>query len=273
MRPIHQLTGLAVLLIANVAIAATERATYTFADTLSALEAGAPALIAADPLEQNTFETVSVFGQDRRVYRWIGNASASEQQGGLTLNTTGLIPANQYSLSMVFQFDEPPSSENNPAPSIYRRIVDVQDRTSDNGFYVDPNNRLNVYPDEAAGSTAWTNDTFHHVVLTNASTSMINVYLNGTLEFSVASDVMHVSNDGNLMHFFLDNVIGGGEGEYSNGRVALIRLYDGVLTGSEVSQIAADPFQALPVPEPETHALMLAGLGLIGYAAYRRRRS
>jgi hypothetical protein len=29
---------------------------------------------------------------------------------------------------------------------------------------------------------------------------------------------------------------------------------------------------AAPVPEPETHAMMLAGLGTIGYMAARRRR-
>lgn len=32
------------------------------------------------------------------------------------------------------------------------------------------------------------------------------------------------------------------------------------------------PVQALSVPEPETYAMMLAGLGLVGWAAMRRRR-
>lgn len=35
---------------------------------------------------------------------------------------------------------------------------------------------------------------------------------------------------------------------------------------------AIGTFTALPVPEPETYALMLAGLGAIGFAARRRRR-
>lgn len=272
MRPICTLAGMVLCAAANIAVAATERATYTFANTLFALEAAAPALVASDPLGQNAFETVNVLGQERSAYRWTGNAFPLQDQGGLTLDTTGLIPAHSYSVSMVFQFDEPVVPENSPTLGVYRRIIDVQDRSSDNGFYVDPNNLLNVYPNTISGTTAWTNDTFHHVVLTNENTT-IKVYLNGLLEFTVDSDLMQVSNDANVMHFFLDNIVGGGEGEYSNGRVALIRLYDGVLTGSEVSQIAADPFQALPVPEPETYALMLAGLVWVGFAAHRRRRS
>ena len=266
MRPIFTLPGLAMLMVAHVAVAATERATYTFAGTLSALEAGAPALLATDPLEQNGFETTSLYGQERNIYRWAGNAS-SAVQGGLTLDTTNLIPADHYSLSMVFELTD--------AADNWRRIVDVQDRASDNGLYVHPTNVLNVYPLGDVGTSAWTNDTFHHVVLTNSSTSptsTVKVYLDGVLEFTVETDVMQVSNSANLMHFFLDNIDGSGPNEYSNGRVAIIRLYEGVLTDSEVSQLATDPFQALPVPEPETHALMLAGLGLVGYAAYRRRR-
>lgn len=31
--------------------------------------------------------------------------------------------------------------------------------------------------------------------------------------------------------------------------------------------------QVMPIPEPETYALMLAGLGLVGFAARRRRRT
>lgn len=37
-------------------------------------------------------------------------------------------------------------------------------------------------------------------------------------------------------------------------------------------QLSASPIAA-PVPEPEAYALMLAGLGLVGWAAHRRRRA
>ena len=48
----------------------------------------------------------------------------------------------------------------------WRRIVDTQNRQSDNGFYVDPGNRLQVYP-VVTGSTIFTTPGFHDVVLTN----------------------------------------------------------------------------------------------------------
>jgi hypothetical protein len=35
---------------------------------------------------------------------------------------------------------------------------------------------------------------------------------------------------------------------------------------------AQDQLYLQPIPEPETYAMMLAGLGLIGFVANRRRR-
>jgi hypothetical protein len=36
--------------------------------------------------------------------------------------------------------------------------------------------------------------------------------------------------------------------------------------------VAQDQLYLAPIPEPETYAMMLAGLGLIGFVAGRRRR-
>jgi hypothetical protein len=76
------------------------------------------------------------------------------------------------------------------------------------------------------------------------------------------------ANPGRLIHFFADNVVGGGQYEYADGRVAMIRLYDGELTGQQVETLPV----AAPVPEPETYATLLAGLGLLGAMARRRRQ-
>jgi hypothetical protein len=45
--------------------------------------------------------------------------------------------------------------------------------------------------------------------------------------------------------------------EFANGRIASLRLYDGVIVPS--------------VPEPETYAMLLARLGLLGFLTRRKQ--
>jgi hypothetical protein len=247
---------------ARPAAAAELRATYLFNNTLAAEEGGAPALGNVNPLGLNHFTTSNVFGQNRTVFDYQGNADPPSQQAGLSLNTTGLIPANNYSMEMVFKFRENPNA--------WRRILEVQGRVSDDGFYVDPSNNLNVYPTSGVGSTAFLNDKFHHVVLTDSG-GIVNGYLDGRLEFTVATNVMDIANPGNVVNFFLDNDVPPFTDEYSSGQVALIRAWEGALTADEVANLAANPF---PAPEPSTLTLAGVGaLGLLGYACRRRRQA
>jgi len=74
----------------NVFSAPIPVATYDFHDaTLNANEAGIASLVAIDPQAANTFITDNVLGVTKTVYRFDGS-SVSGQQGGLSLNTTGL---------------------------------------------------------------------------------------------------------------------------------------------------------------------------------------
>jgi hypothetical protein len=155
----------------------------------------------------------------------------------------------------------------------WRRIVDVQNRQSDDGFYVDPGNHLNVFPLSPAGTTAFTTNAYHHVVLTQSSGSQITGYLDGHLEFTLAGNVMNIANAGNLMNFFLDNTVGGGQGEYSSGDVALIRLYNGILASDQVARLAADPFPSSGPTAPEPSSLAMLGMGLVALVGMGWRRS
>jgi hypothetical protein len=65
-------------------------------------------------------------------------------------------------------------------------------------------------------------------------------------------------------------------GEHFAGSVTGIFVFDQALTDSQVNGIYTGGYNAVialanPVPEPETYALMLAGLGLVGFAARRKR--
>jgi hypothetical protein len=161
---------------------------------------------------------------------------------------------------MVFKF----SDRNNA----WRRILDVQNRQSDNGFYVDPSNNLDIFP--VSGSTAaWTNDVYHHVVITDDGTTVVT-YLDGVSQFTTNTSEMNLdfdttSNPNHLLGVFLDNSAAGGIGEWSAGEVSLLRLWDGVLTADEAQQLAVNPF----VPEPAS--LGLLGAGGIALLSKRRR--
>ncbi len=108
---------------------------------------------------------------------------------------------------------------------------------------------------------------------------VVKGYFNGALEFTANSNEM-VIDANNLFNFFLDDAVIG-FGEYSDSSVALIRLYNGALSASDVEILAGSP---LPnpqapgggvVPEPGALGLLAAGLAPVSVlgAARRRRRA
>ena len=243
--------------VAAATVGAAAVATYRFNNNFEADEVGVPAIVATTSLSTSAFTPDVVFGQPRQVWSFDGNAVPPNQQAGLTLDTTDLVVPNEYSIELVFLFTQRQGQ--------WRRIIDVENRQSDNGFYVDPQNKLSIFP--LSSSTAmWTNNVYHHVVLTNDG-STVNTYLDGGAGFATTTGLLNlnnVNNPGYLMHFFLDNIAGGGSGEFSDGRVALVRLWGGVLTAAEVRQLAQNPF----VPEPRAAMMLLPAI----VAAVLRRR-
>ena len=207
--------------------------TYLFQDTLAAEEKrqGVPDLIPTNPLGRNGFRTANVFGNTQRVYHFAGSASPTDQQAGLTFdNRRRLLDPNNYSIELVFVFEQ--------LDNQWRRIVDVEDRQSDNGFYADPQNHLQIYPYPGTGKLV-TAGVYRHVVLTNSKAGTVAAYMDGGLQFTASTDIMNIKNPRQVVHFFLDNVVGPGQGEFSDGSIALLRLYNHVITADQVSRLAA----------------------------------
>ena len=263
MKALYSLACLAASLgiSATGATAASLVATYTFNDTLAASEASAPTLVSIDPLGLNGFETALVNGQSQRVFRWSGNGSSPTLNAGLSLDATGLVAYDNYSVEMTFEFKSLAAYG-----SGWRRIMDTQNRQSDNGFYVSPGNTLQVYP-VVTGSTLFTTPGFHNVVLTNfvvGGVREVKAYLDGNLELVSNTDQLNLNNannPGHLLHFFIDNLAGPAQLEFADGRIASLRLYDGIVIPSVPVPDPPDP-GSVAVPEPSS----VLSLGIVALA-------
>ncbi|MFO1325751.1 MAG: hypothetical protein U1F56_00210 [Rubrivivax sp.] len=248
---------------------ATVVARYGFQNTLAADQAGAPALVAIDPLGLNGFETATVHGQSQTVYRFSGVGDPSSSQAGLSLSTTGLVDPSRYVLSMTFEIFEPAAFGGG-----WIRLVDTEARQSDNGLYLSPtpqtvvttvqNTENDPSGDVHQGSTTAAFRAFHDLVLSvmpgaTAGTQVVNVWLDGLHEIvDVGTDrfsLDNVNNPNQLLVLFADNRVSQAQLEFASGRIASLTLDDG-----------------LQVPAPGSLALLSAAALVAMLAPTRRRR-
>ncbi len=238
-------------------------ATYQFNNTLNADQPGVVALNSVNPNGLSGFQADTVLGTSRVVYRFTSNTTAPADQSGLTLNSTGLVASNTYSVEALFRFDR---------VNGFNRVLDTQNRQSDSGFYV-ANSALQDYPQAASVGAGFTANIYHDVFLTVSSnaTNNVSAYLDGAPYFTVTSTDLNLDSN-HVFSFFLDNVAGGGIGEYSSGAIAQLRIYNSVLSPGQIATISANPLaNPTATPEPGNVALLL-GMGLSGAGFCARRR-
>ncbi|MBA4066458.1 MAG: hypothetical protein C0501_22650 [Isosphaera sp.] len=178
---------------------------------------------------------------------------------GLSLSNALPGTANAtYSIELVFRFN---------TLTGFRKIIDFQNRASDNGFYT-LDTALNFFPQATGPDGAFALNTDARVVLTrNDLTDQVVGYVNGVPQFTFV-DVGNIAVFGTpnrIINFFIDDTVV--TGEASGGVVDLIRIYDTALTGAEVAALV-NPGAA--VPEPASVVLLAAGAA--GVVGYRRRR-
>jgi len=240
------------------AAVASPVASYTFNNTFAAVQAGVAPLTPIDPLATSAFQNATVFGNSQTTYHFDGAATPVGDQGGLDFDTTGLISSNTYSVEMVLELTKNTG---------WRRLLDSLDRQSDAGLYIDPNNNLDAFPSGGAGSPFSAN-TFFDIFVTVDAANTVTGYFSGVQQFSETSTSLDIST--HILGFFLDNVVGGGQGEWSSGNIALIKVYNTALTPAQVAAETADPFQGTSTaPEPATWMLAMAGVA--GFAILKRR--
>lgn len=182
-----------------------------------------------------------------------GSYSFGANQG---LSLDGALNANEYTIDISFKFD---------LTSGYRRILDFKDGTSDTGLY-NLNTALNFFNVRSGAGGTFGDGQQVRVSVSRDAAGSFSGYVNGVFQFAFidSGNLASFSATDQRARFFQDdNQVGG---EASAGSVDYIAIYDRALSGAEIATLAA------PVPEPESYALMLAGLLTIAAVVRRRAR-
>jgi hypothetical protein len=204
-----------------------------------------PGALVGDPCNSS-----SGFGSDADGGYWTWTSSGLNG-GGFRVSTNAEI-GTTYTLALKFAFTD-------TGPS-WRKIIDYEDRTSDNGFYF-YDGLLEFYPFDEQSPSAYPADTVLDLIAVRQSTGGVSgtftVYAVGvdnllTEVFSVddpSGESLAIGNGagGTLLGFFFDDAVITGEST-SGGRVYDVRVWSGVALSEE--EIADEVLPGPPAPTP-----------------------
>lgn len=179
---------------------------------------------------------------------------------GLTLNEN---LGSVYTIDFVYNFSNQTS---------YRKLIDYRNRTSDNGVYTHTGRALFYVSGTYGGTgTQMLPNVDSQLTVTRDASGAMKAFVNKELMFSFM-DSGSALTFGSIASFFMDD--GAVAGEASPGQVDYIRIFNNALSVAEVAALGpamAPPADPTDVPEPASGALVLAGLGLLGFARRRQR--
>lgn len=227
---------------------------YTFDGNLTDAN-GASAATQAVACPSAPCNSATSFGSDANGTFWNWTSTNAASGGGFSLSTTAVI-GDTYTLALKFSFTE-------VSPG-YRKIIDYENRTSDNGFYF-LNSALLFYPYTGQpSSTTYAADQVLDLVAVRQSTGGVTgtftVYAVGangllTLLF-VANDTdgssIPISNGagGTKLGFFFDDTVVQNEATAS-GKVYDLQIWaNQALTQAELENIITPPPVVPPVTPP-----------------------
>lgn len=206
-------------------------ATYNFQNNTNATQSGAPALNVLNPTGNNSYLTDTVLGQQRTVLQLA--SARPDRNAGFTVSTVNLLNPISYSLEMVFAFTD--------GGGAWRRLIDVLDRTSDRGLYINPSNQFEFSRLNSRSTATIADGVYVHMVMV-VNNNRAAIYVNGTLQNDLSTNSMNLTTTGRNITFFLDNVEDTGRNEFGSARVALLRLYSNPLTAAEARELATNTF-------------------------------
>lgn len=175
---------------------------------------------ALNTLGVGDFRNDNVFGCNRTVYHF-------NQNSGLQFNnsTASNYLSGSYTIEMFFKFE---------ALNSWKRIVDFKNRQSDWGLY-GYNGAVNFYNIMTSTSAPFYVNQYCHILVTrDVLTNQFVVYVDGVSYASFYDNSSHavIGND-NVLNFFQDDLQV--QNEASAGNIAMLRLYNRVLTPDEVA--------------------------------------
>lgn len=195
---------------------------YDFKNTLNEKGGSGPALnvLGTGAFFDDALTDLSCI--ERPLYYFDANSGVQFDNG-----MAGNFFTNTYSIEMYFTFD------NN---SGFFRIIDFKNRTSDFGLYA-TSSTLVFYDELTVGTSAFAPGQLVHLVVTrDGMTDEVSLYVNGSLLGSFTdTNGEALTNGSNVLNFFQDDLVFGGEAQ--PGDIALLRIYDYVLNTADVTDL------------------------------------